>query len=86
MPTLSLDLKFVAYDDEPGLAIAQVVVKEWTEDKAGQPAITPEAAGPSELDGYIDTLKEELEQIRKKGHRKFAEQHERWRKISKTSG
>ena len=85
MPTLTFDLKFDADDDHPGIAFAQVIVKEWTTDNAGHfagaPIITAQAAGPEELDGYIDMLKDELEQVRKKAHHAFANQHDRWQKL-----
>lgn len=84
MATYSLDLMFLASDDHPGMAIAQVMVKTHTSRSEppykDAPLITPQAMGPAEIDYEIDRLQNELEQIRKKAHRKFKSQHERWRK------
>ena len=84
MATYSLDLIFLASDDHPGVAIAQVMVKTHTHRSEppykNVPLITPQTMGPDELDYEIKRLQSELEQIRKKGHRKFKSQHERWRR------
>ena len=44
------------------------------------PLLTHQCMGPNELDGEIDQLISDLEIIRKQGHRKFNEHHNKVRR------
>ena len=78
MSTYTLDLLFLAPPEDalPGPAISHVSVKTWH--KGGYkiqnepPLLTPQCMGPTEIDNQIDRLKDELEAIRAKAHRKYA--------------
>lgn len=78
MSTYTLDLLFLAPPEDalPGPAISHVSVKTWH--KAGYkikdepPLLTPQCMGPAEIDNQINRLKDELEVIRAKAHRKYA--------------
>ena len=78
MSTYTLDLLFLAppKDALPGPAISHVSVKTWH--KGGykikdEPwVLTPQCMGTTEIDHQIDRLKDELEAIRAKAHRKYA--------------
>lgn len=79
MATHILKLLFKASDDHPGSAIAKITLSDHSVDKSGVPIVGWNAAGSAELDGIIDTLIDELEQIRKSARRKFANQKQRWK-------
>ena len=83
MGTYSFDLMFLASDDHPGIASAQVMLKTYTSRGTPPykdvPLITPQAMGPEEFDHEIARIQNELEHIRKSAHRKFKSQHRRWR-------
>ena len=51
--------------------ISHICVKDWTEDKEGHILITPNFMSLEEIENYIDYLKEELEDIRKKAKRLY---------------
>ena len=78
MKPQAFTLDFRANDDCVGIASAQVAVMHSTQNDKGMPVLLMKAAGPSELDAYIDVLQKELEEIRKRGHRKFEQQKQRW--------
>ena len=49
----------------------RVYVKAYGSDERGLIFLTPECVSSTELDAEIDRLKEELEEIRKRGRREF---------------
>jgi hypothetical protein len=73
-----LKLKFEAHPDFPGDAHAWISLEDHSRDENGWPLITPSAAGEAELDGYIDHLHAELEELRKRGQRRFREIKRKW--------
>jgi hypothetical protein len=78
MSTYTLDLLFLAPPEDAlaGPAVSHVSVKTWH--KGGyeiedEPSLlTPQCMGPSEIDHQINRLKDELEVIRTKAHKKYA--------------
>lgn len=78
MKPLWLALKFQGQMDRPGSANAWVSLGDHGVDESGWPLVTPSAAGEAEFDGYIDRLHDELEEIRKRGHRKFRDIKRAW--------
>ena len=85
--TYSFDLHFVSPyplrdSDLPGHATAKVMVKTFCTDKEGFPLIGLECVSFREFEHEIDTLIEELEEVKRAAKRKFAlhdEREQQWR-------
>lgn len=70
--THSLDLLFYTQEELPGPPLAQIYVKTRSKDRKGHILITPRCFSLREVEAELDRLKDELESIRKKAKRKFA--------------
>ena len=68
--SLDLDVLKSTVGDVPAPSV-RVYVKAYGSDESGLIYITPECVSIPELDSEIDRLKEELEEIRKRGRREF---------------
>ena len=71
MPTFDLDFNEPAKGEIPFAPVANVVLKEWTENEKGRKHLTPDCLTPHEIDYCISKLVEELETIRRVAHKRF---------------
>ena len=74
MRTYSLDLLFKGGEgsNSRGPTRSHVYVKSWTTRGDARPLLSSECLSLSELEGEIDRLKGELEEIRKKARHEYA--------------
>ena len=78
MKPVMLKLKFEGHPDFPGGASAWITLGDHSIDEDGRDLVTPSAAGEAEFDGYIDHLHAELEELRKRGRRRFRDIKRKW--------
>ena len=75
--TDSLELQFLepSKDDLPVENVARIYVKKRSFDEEGRVFITPHCVSMSELEHYIEQLKRELDDLKKKAKKKFTKEH-----------
>ncbi len=76
MATYRLGLRFMGGDVEKGQlpgAMAQIYLKNWLQDDEGNILVSNDCMGSSELEGQVNRLKNELDEILRQGKKKFHE-------------
>ncbi len=74
MATYRFGLRFMGGDVKKGQvpgAMAQIYLKNGLQDDEGNILVSNDCMGPSELEGQVDRLKNELDEILGQGKKKF---------------